>query len=42
MINKELQKYVKKHKNCYFITGDTLFSNPYQCRISNMIWFKIL
>lgn len=27
-INKELQKYAENHENCYFVTGNSLFSNP--------------
>lgn len=27
-INKELQTYAENHENCYFVTGNALFSNP--------------
>lgn len=28
LINKELCKYAEKNKNCYFVTGEKLYSNP--------------
>ncbi len=28
LINSELQRYAENHENCYFVTGDALFSNP--------------
>lgn len=28
LINKELRKYAEKNKNCYFVTGEKLYSNP--------------
>ncbi|WP_041140014.1 sialate O-acetylesterase [Beduini massiliensis] len=28
LINKELHKYAENNKNCYFVTGEKLYSNP--------------